>query len=343
VDLAPSRFEPEADAMTASSSTDPSATFELLAPGASSIASQTDMLFTVMLVVCGFVALTLAVLIVWFSIRYREGVRVNRSHPPSRANRLEAAWTVLPLLLFIGAFAWSAHDYAHARRVPADATPVYVVAKQWMWRLQHGNGRQEINELHVPIDKPVVLILASQDVIHSFYVPAFRLKQDVVPGRYTRLWFTASKLGDFRIMCSEYCGSQHSAMLAHVIVMRQADYALWLDSAPPRSIGTSSEPTTAQLGEGLFKRLACASCHAQGSSVNAPALEGLYGREVPLEGGGHVIADDDYLRESIVAPKRRIVRGQAAVMPSYAQQLNEEDVQNLVAYLRTLGGRKEGS
>ena len=317
--------------MNEQASLDPA--FTLLEQSASSIASRTDLLFVAMLGICGLMALVLALLVVWFSIRYRAGSVANRDHPPSHANGLEAAWTIAPMLLFIAVFAWAAHDYTLARRVPADALPVYVVAKQWMWRLQHGNGRQEINELHVPIDQPVVLVLASQDVIHSFFVPAFRLKQDVVPGRYTRLSFTANRLGEFRILCTEYCGSEHSAMLGRVIVMRPADYAAWLESGPT----AHADVTPAQLGEALYRRLACASCHGADSSVHAPPLEGLYGRDVALEGGAHVRADDDYLRESIVAPKQRVVQGQAALMPSYAGQVSEEDLQNLVAYLRSLG------
>lgn len=306
--------------------------FTLLARSASTLASRTDTLFVVMLVVCGAMAVALAVLVLWFSVRYREGSNADRRHPPSHANGLEAAWTIVPMLLFLGVFGWAAHDYGLARQVPNDALPVFVVAKQWMWRLQHGDGRQEINELHVPIDRPVVLILASQDVIHSFYVPAFRVKQDVVPGRYTQLSFTANRLGDYRILCSEYCGSQHSSMLGHVVVMRAADYTKWLAAGPP----PVADPTPQQLGEAVYRRQACASCHATDSSVHAPPLEGLYGRTVALADGTHLVADDQYLRESILRPKARVVAGQAALMPSYAGQLAEEDLQNLVAYLRSL-------
>ena len=317
------------------STTAGAASFRLIAQSASSIAPRTDLLFTAMLLLCGFMALALAVLVVWFSIRYRAGNhQVDRSHPPSNARGLEAAWTAIPFVLFLGIFAWAAHDSILARRTPPDAMPVYVVAKQWMWKLQHGNGRREINELHVPINRPVVLIMASQDAIHSFFVPAFRLKQDVVPGRYTRLSFTATQLGDFRILCSEYCGSEHSAMLGHVVVMSQADYGRWLEAG---RAAPDDEPSPQQLGAALYRKFACASCHGAESSVGAPRLEGLYGQRVALEGGATVTADDAYLRESIVAPKRHIVRGQAAIMPSYAGQLSEEDLQNLVAYLRSLG------
>lgn len=304
--------------------------------GASSIAPTTDRLFATMLAICGLMALALACLVVWFCIRYRAGTAADRRHPPSHANGLEAAWTALPFALFVAVFAWAAYAYVQTRRVPADALPIYVVAKQWMWKLQHANGRQEINELHVPLGRPVVLVLASQDAIHSFYVPAFRLKQDVVPGRTTRLWFTATALGDFRILCSEYCGSQHSAMLGRVVVMRQADYARWLAGAPADATGPAA------AGAALYRRLACASCHAADSSVHAPPLEGLYGRRVALEGGAEAIADEDYLRTSIVDPRRQIVRGQPALMPSYAGQLSEEELLDLVAYLRSLAATSPG-
>jgi cytochrome c oxidase subunit 2 len=174
-------------------------------------------------------------------------------------------------------------------------------------------------------------------VIHDFYVPAFRLKQDVVPGRYTHLSFTANRLGDFRVLCSEYCGTEHSAMLGHVVVMTRADYARWNRTAPASPDG----PAPQQLGAALYRRLACASCHAADSSVHAPPLEGLYGRRVAVEGGSTLLTDDNYLRESIVAPKRHVVQGQAALMPSYAGQLSEEELQDLVAYLRALPPVKE--
>jgi cytochrome c oxidase subunit 2 len=313
-------------------------TFSLLEQSASTAASHTDTLFVAMLVICGLMGVVLAVLVVWFSIRYRAGAQVDRSHPPSHANGLEAAWTAVPLALFLGIFVWAASDSIEARRVPANALPIYVVGKQWMWKVQHGDGRREINELHVPIDQPVVLVLASQDVIHDFYVPAFRLKQDVVPGRYTHLAFTANRLGDFRVLCSEYCGTEHSAMLGHVVVMTQADYARWDRQKTPAS---EDGPAPQQLGAALYRRLACASCHGADSSVHAPPLEGLYGRRVTVEGGTTLVADDNYLRESIVAPKRHVVQGQAPLMPSYAGQLSEEELQDLVAYLRALPPVKE--
>ncbi len=310
--------------------------FSLMAPVASSIAGGTDRIFWTLLGVTGAMGVLLAALVVGFAWRYRAGrLDVDRSRPPSEAGRLEVAWTVAPMLLFLALFAWAAHAYVVSQRVPADALPVHVVAKQWMWRLEHPTGRQEIDELHVPQGRPVVLVMASQDVIHSFYVPAFRLKQDVVPGRYTRLWFTATALGTWPILCTEYCGSQHSAMLGRVVVMRPDDYARWAESGPAPVPGS---PTPAQLGAGVYARLACGSCHDAASSVHAPPLAGLYGRPVTLADGTRVVADDDYLRRSILAPRSQVVAGQPNAMPSYAGQVPEEDLLELVAYLRSLGG-----
>jgi cytochrome c oxidase subunit 2 len=317
--------------------------FSLTEQGASSIAQGTDALFIAMLAICGAMALLLCVLVVWFSVHYRAGSAADRTHPPSHANGLEAAWTAIPLAIFLGMFAWAAYGNVQLHRVPADALPVYVVGKQWVWKLQHANGRQEINELHVPIDRPIVLVMASQDVIHSFYVPAFRIKQDVLPGRYTRLWFTATQLGDWRILCSEYCGANHSEMLGHVVVMRQADYARWVETQPSELVPDEAGPTPQQQGAALYRRLACGSCHDAGSSVQAPSLAGLYGSRVKLADGREIAADDEYLRESIVAPKARVVAGQPTLMPSYAGQLDDEAVQALVAYLRSLAVRSSGT
>ena len=196
-----------------------------------------------------------------------------------------------------------------------------------MWKLEHGNGRREINELHVPQGQPVELILASEDAIHSFYVPAFRLKQDAVPGRLTHLWFTATRLGEFRLFCSEFCGSEHAGMVGKVTVMPAAEYARWLDAGP-------AEPGMVQQGFALYRSSGCSGCHDAGSTVHAPLLQDLYGRTVHLQDGRNVTADDNYLRDSIVLPARDVVAGFAPVMPSYAGQFDEEQLQQLVAYLR---------
>jgi cytochrome c oxidase subunit II len=212
-------------------------------------------------------------------------------------------------------------------KVPPDALPVYVVAKQWMWKLQHRNGKREINELHVPLGQPVRLIMTSQDAIHSFYVPAFRLKQDVLPGRYTGLWFTPTQLGEFQLFCAEYCGTEHSRMLGRIVVMPPAEYARWVASG-------TEHPSLAQYGFALFRKFGCSGCHAAGSTVHAPSLAGLLGREVHLQDGRTVIADENYVRDSILLPKKDVVAGFEPIMPSFAGQVSEEDIQALIAYLR---------
>jgi len=303
----------------------------LMDAAASMQADRTDTLFLSMVLLCGAVALTAFVLIVVFSVRYRRGNAVDRT-PPRRLRGIEVAWTVAPLLVFLGLFGWAAHDYVTLADPPRDALPVSVVAKQWMWKLQHRNGRREINELHVPQGEPVVVTMTSQDVIHSFFVPAFRIKQDVLPGRYTRLWFTATQLGEFPLFCSEYCGSEHSAMTGRVVVMTPADYGRWLASGPAR-------PDMAQYGFALFRQLGCSGCHDPRSTIHAPSLDGVYGRTVHLQDGRSVVADDNYLRDSILVPAKDVVAGFAPVMPSFAGQVSEEDLQALIAYLQSTGPR----
>jgi cytochrome c oxidase subunit 2 len=299
----------------------------LLAPAASDSAARVDLLFGVVATVCALVALTLAVLVVTFAVRYRRGARIDRSHAPAVAPRLEWGWTLGTLAVFLGLFAWSASAYVALVRTPADALPVYVVAKQWMWKLQHRGGRREINELHLPLGAPVRLVMTSQDVIHSFYVPAFRIKQDVVPGRYTTMSFTPTRVGDFRLFCAEYCGSEHSVMVGRVVVMPPADFARWLDAGP-------AEPGLAQRGFALYRQHGCSGCHDPSSTVRAPPLEGLIGRVVHLQDGRTLVADENYVRDSILEPRKDVVAGHAPVMPSFAGQLDEEDIAALVAWMR---------
>jgi cytochrome c oxidase subunit 2 len=303
------------------------ASFRLLEHAASTAASRTDLLFAVMLALTGLVALGLLFTIVFFCVRYRMGARVSRGVVGGELG-VEVAWILVPLAIFLAIFAWAAHDYMDQQDPPRNALPVYVVAKQWMWKLQHPQGRREINELHVPLGEPVRLVMTSQDAIHSFYVPAFRLKQDVLPGRYTSLWFTPTELGEFHLFCAEYCGSQHSQMTGRVVVMSPADYARWLAQG-------DTSPSLAQYGFARFRELGCSGCHTPGSSVNAPSLRGLFGREVHLQDGRSVIADENYIRDSILVPTRDIVAGFRPVMPSFTGQVSEEDIQALIAFIRS--------
>jgi cytochrome c oxidase subunit 2 len=276
------------------------------------------------------VALGVCLLILYFSVRYRRSSARPRQKPLRQLLWLELTWTLVPLAIFIGIFAWTARDYMTLYDPPTDALPVYVVAKQWMWKLQHRNGKREINELHVPLGQAVVLKMTSQDVIHSFYVPAFRLKQDVLPGRYTSLWFKATQLGQFDLFCAEYCGSQHSRMLGRIVVMQPSEYAKWLGSG-------TSQPSLAQYGFVLFRQFGCSGCHGPNSIVHAPSLEGLPGRVVHLQDGRSVVADDNYLRDSILLPRKDVVAGFEPIMPSFAGQVTEEQIQALIAYLHSTG------
>ena len=303
----------------------------LMDAAASLQAGRTDTILLAMLLLCGTVAAILFVLVVVFAVRYRRGSNVDRT-PPRALRGLEIWWTLTPLAIFFGIYGWAAHDYVTLADPPPDALPVSVVAKQWMWKLQQRNGRREINELHVPQGEPVVLTMTSQDAIHSFFVPAFRIKQDVLPGRYTRLWFTATQLGEFPLLCSEYCGSQHSEMTGRIVVMTPADYGRWLASG-------AAQPSMAQYGFALFRQLGCSGCHDARSTIHAPLLDGVYGRTVHLQDGRTVVADANYLRDSIVVPAKDVVAGFAPVMPSFAGQVSEEDLQALIAYLQSTSQR----
>lgn len=270
------------------------------------------------------------ILIIVYAVKYRRGKPADRLHPPKRNLRMELSWSILPFVCLLGFFGWSTALFATRYFPPADALGIDVVAKQWMWKFQHPEGQGEINELHVPVNRPIKLTMASQDVIHSLYVPALRLKQDVVPGRYTVMWFTPTKTGNFRLACAEFCGTDHSVMGGQIVVLNQADYAGWLDHF-------SVDATLAQAGAAIFRSRGCSGCHGPSATVHAPKLEGLYGSPVPLSNGSIVTADDVYLRDSILLPQKQIAAGYPPIMPTFQNVLSEEEVLKLVAYLRSIG------
>jgi cytochrome c oxidase subunit 2 len=300
--------------------------FHLLPAGASTYAQHFDRLFFALLALCGGVFIILTCALFYFSIRYRRGKEADRHQPLLRSRALEITWIIVPLAIFIGIFFWAANLYGSLYTSPNDAVPVFVVAKQWMWTLQHPNGKREINELHVPLGLPIKLVMTSQDVIHSFFVPAFRIKQDVVPGRYTSIVFTPTQLGEYHLFCAEYCGTEHSRMGGRVIVMLPADFARWLDA------GASTR--LAARGRQLFFQFGCNGCHDTRSTVHAPDLSHVFGSSVHLSDGRSVIADDNYLRDSIVEPGKDIVAGFAPVMPSFKNQISEDELISLIEYLR---------
>ena len=297
---------------------------------ASMQAVQTDRIYSVLLAFSAVIVVIVGGLVIVFSIRYRRGSKAGRAELPRIMSReLEIGWTSATLFLALFIFWWVSSTQLSALVPPKNAIEIHVVAKQWMWKTQHANGAREINELHVPIDVPVRLVMTSQDVIHSFFVPAFRMKQDVLPGRYTETWFRATKLGSFHLFCAEYCGSEHSRMTGRIVVVSQDEYGGWL-AAQPQGDGLAKE------GEAIFRARGCSGCHAEASKVHAPKLRGLYGRAVQLADGRTVTADDAYLRDSMLLPKRDITAGFEPIMPSYKGILTDGEIISLTAYIRSL-------
>jgi cytochrome c oxidase subunit 2 len=309
--------------------------FPLLPDRASTTAASVDLLFWSMVALCGAVLLLVVMLLVWFMIHYRAGSKADRTRKIKKSWHLEIVWTAIPLALFILIFFWAAHVYLRMYDPPAGGMQVQVIAKQWMWRFRHPNGIEELAELHVPEGTPIKLLMTSEDVIHSFFVPAFRTKQDVLPGRYTTLWFQATKVGSFQIFCTQYCGTDHANMTGKVIVLSQADYQKW--EAGYTSGATRLKPQSlAGAGRQLFHDKGCVSCHAADSPIKAPNLEGIYGTTERLEGGGSVVVDENYIRESILDPSAKVVEGLQPIMPSFRGQLSNEQLLDLVAYIKSL-------
>ena len=306
--------------------------FHLFPPEASTSAQQVDALYFGLTLVSLFFMAVIFLPIIWFSIKYRRGSAADRSNPSSGSNWIESGWTIGPIILSLGLFTWGALVYFRIERPPANAIEVQVVGKQWMWKLQHAEGKREIDELHVPVNRPVVLKMTSQDVIHSFFVPAFRVKQDVVPGRYTSEWFKATRTGEYHLFCAEYCGTQHSGMIGRVVVMEPAAYERWLKSGEPTE-------SIALDGRKLFHDRGCSGCHAPNSKFHAPLLEGIYGKPVPLSNGAVVTADDQYLRDSILQPAKEIAGGYENIMPTFKGHLTEEEIMQLIAYIKSLGNQ----
>jgi cytochrome c oxidase subunit II len=309
--------------------------FPLWPAGASSNAGNVDALFIFLLVVCGLVTVAIFIMILVFAAKYRRRMG-HEAEQIEGSTALEVTWSVIPLVVFMVIFVWGAVIYFQERTPPQGATEVYVVAKQWMWKLQHEGGQREINELHVPVGRDVKMIMTSQDVIHSFYVPAFRIKQDVLPGRYTTAWFHATKPGTYHLFCAEYCGTQHSGMIGQVVVMEPVQYQSWLS-------GGSASGSLAQNGQMLFQQLGCTTCHRQDTQGRGPNLVGLYGKRVTLEDGRTVVADENYIRESILNPAAKVVSGFKPIMPTFQGIVSEEQLNQLVAYVKSLSQPPSGA
>lgn len=317
-------------------------TFPLFPESASTSAAAVDHVYIGLVLVTGFFIVLIGVLILRFAIRYRRGSQADRSgRGDAHTLRWEITWTVLPGILALGIFLWAAQVRFTLATPPDDARTIYVVGKQWMWKISHPGGQEEINALHVPTGEPIKLMLRSQDVIHSFFVPAFRLKQDALPGRYTTLWFNATRPGRYHLFCAEYCGTEHSAMQGWVTVMTPADFQQWLSahSNKPAVPGTPGNDAPLLVnGQGPFFRLGCNACHLPENAVRAPRLDGLYMRDVRLDNGAHVIADENYLRESILYPNAKIVAGypSPSLMPTYNGMASEDDLLALIEFIKSI-------
>jgi cytochrome c oxidase subunit 2 len=312
--------------------------FRLFPESASTFCLQYDLLFWFITAVTVFFSLLVAGMLLVFMIRFR---RKSDDEVPEGIHgslALEVGWSALPFLLTMIMFFWGASIYANIRRPPDDALQVNVVGKQWMWKAQHMEGRREINELHIPVGRPVRVTLTSEDVIHSFYVPAFRTKQDAVPGRYTTTWFEATKPGEYHLFCAEYCGTIHSGMIGRIVAMEPAAFQSWLTGQEP---GVPDLPP-AVVGRQLFEQQGCATCHSGQPGARGPRLNGVYGSKQALAGGGQVVADDAYIRESILNPQAKVVAGFQPVMPTYQGLLSEENVMQLLAYVKTLAAEQQG-
>jgi cytochrome c oxidase subunit 2 len=302
--------------------------FPLFPQQASTFAARVDALYFFLIGISAFFSTLIATLLVVFAVRFRRRGPGELPTPIHGSIALELTWTVIPLVISLGTFVWSADIFVASRRVPPGAMEVNVVGKRWMWKTQHMTGQREINELHVPIGVPVKLTMTSEDVIHSFFIPAFRVKQDAVPGRYTTAWFEATRVGEYHLFCAEYCGTKHSQMIGSIKVMEPAAFQTWLAG------GATGSP--AQEGEKLFQSLACITCHRADSQGRGPRLEGLFGRTVRLTGGVTVVADADYIRESILSPTAKVVDGYQPIMPTFQGLVSEEGVMQLIAYIQSL-------
>lgn len=295
---------------------------------ASTMASQVDLLFLFILSVLVFFSSLIAITIILFAVRYRRSTH-RRAEQIEGSLALEIGWTVIPLGIAMIIFVWGTVIFFGMNRPPAQSMEIYGVGKQWMWKFEHMDGQREINELHVPVGRDVKVILASQDVIHSFFVPAFRIKTDVIPGRYTYAWFHATKVGRYHLFCAEYCGTMHSGMIGEVVVMEPADYEQWLAGGP-------TEGSLAQNGEKLFQQLACNTCHRADSAARGPNLAGLFGSTVSLADGRKLTADENYVRESILNPQTKVVQGFQPIMPTFQGQVSEEGLLQLVEYVKAM-------
>jgi cytochrome c oxidase subunit II len=296
---------------------------------ASTLAPEVDNLYFFVTAVTAFFALLVVVLVIVFAVKYRDNTGEKVGAPITGSIPLELGWSIIPFFVSMAIFAWATIVFFHLVRAPDQALEIYSTGKRWMWRFQHIDGQSEINELHVPLGRAVKVTFTSEDVLHSLYIPAFRVKADAIPGRYSAIWFTATKAGEYHLFCAEYCGTRHSGMIGRVVVMEPDEYQAWLS-------GGGTGLSMAARGEQLFQQLGCVSCHLTDGSGRGPSLAGKYGSQEQLASGVAISVDDGYIRESILTPQQKLVAGYGPVMPTFQGLVNEEGLMSLIEYIKSL-------
>jgi cytochrome c oxidase subunit 2 len=296
---------------------------------ASNLAPEVDNLYFFVTAVTAFFALLVVFFVIVFAVKYRDRTGEKVGAPITGSIWLEIGWTVVPFFVSMVIFAWSTIVFFHLVRAPDQTLEIYSTGKRWMWRFQHIDGQSEINELHVPLGRPVKVTFTSEDVLHSLFIPAFRVKADAIPGRYSSVWFTPTKTGEYHLFCAEYCGTKHSGMIGRVFVMEPNEYQAWLGG------GGGGLSMTAR-GAQLFQQLGCVSCHLTDGSGRGPSLAGKYGQQEQLASGEAVLVDDTYIRESILTPQMKLVAGYGPVMPTFQGQVNEQGLMSLIEYIKSL-------
>jgi cytochrome c oxidase subunit 2 len=306
-----------------------SSLFRLLPEQASTLAPQVDQLYWFIIGVTAFFGILVSILVVYFAVKYRTNDPLAVGAPITGSIPLELAWSIIPFLISVVIFAWASQVFFDIYRPPDQTLDIYATGKRWMWKFQHLDGKAEINELHVPVGRAVKITFTSEDVLHSLYFPAFRTKADAIPGRFSSVWFNATKVGEYRINCAEYCGTKHSGMIGKVYVMEPAAYQAWLS-------GAGGGGTLASRGERLFTELACNTCHLPDGSGRGPSLANKFGTQEELANGSIVTVDETYVRESILTPQLKLVAGYQPVMPTFQGLVNEESVMALIEYVKSL-------
>ena len=295
---------------------------------ASGISPYVDALYVFLLLMTVVGTALVAALLLVFSIRYRREKNPVATQVEG-STLLEATWTIIPLAIFLVTFVWGALLYFRIYNPPSNALNIYVVGKQWMWKAEHPGGQHEIDALHVPMGQPVQLTMISQDVFHSFSIPDFRIKREVIPGRYSTVWFEATQTGTYHLFCTQYCGTQHSGMIGTVTVLSPDDYKKWLQQS-------TSGMSLAQNGERLFASMGCNSCHSGNAAARGPNLAGVYGAKLTLTDGSQMLVNDAYLRDAILNPSQHVTAGFAPIMPTYQGQISEDGLIDLVEYIKNM-------